>query len=481
MAVSRIVTTGGGEPLPSAFVKLDANDAALDARADVAALRLSALERSAYPAGVTLGTVAATFLASTVLAPASLVSRGLAAFAGIGPDQDGKAATVFLTATRFLVLGWEATSSGTSCLRATVFDMASNGAPQSIATLAFQAPISPMSGGILDQYYIWGGVRTADNIARVFYTHKSASNTNVQANVTTLTLDTSTLALSATVDVTGVFTPSVLLGTQGAGQLHRRRGYLCGSFGAFIPRSMLAYLNLAAGTGSVPAGLMIERSAGSSFSILRTLAPNAINGSHSIDRWDSSLFALLHDGYATGGATVARLSLVAVDDGTGGEVASIPLGGGMSGNARLVTLSGSLAVAGYTTGSQYGTTIVARAADNSLRRVGMLSTTGGLGLVPTEILPLGPNRFGALVKGSGWAATLYVYDVNPAAADDASPFSLVATLPLVLGASIASAASGDNVTILAVDVVPGANANRIAIAIRNVTRSVNAVEIFELT
>jgi len=303
----------------------------------------------------------------------------------------------------------------------------------------------------------------------------------VQANVTTLTLDTSTLALSATVDVTGVFTPSVLLGTQGAGQLHRRRGYLCGSFGAFIPRSMLAYLNLAAGTGSVPAGLMIERSAGSSFSILRTLAPNAINGSHSIDRWDSSLFALLHDGYATGGATVARLSLVAVDDGTGGEVASIPLGGGMSGNARLVTLSGSLAVAGYTTGSQYGTTIVARAADNSLRRVGMLSTTGGLGLVPTEILPLGPNRFGALVKGSGWAATLYVYDVNPAAADDASPFSLVATLPLVLGASIASAASGDNVTILAVDVVPGANANRIAIAIRNVTRSVNAVEIFELT
>jgi len=341
MAVSRIVTTGGGEPLPSAFVKLDANDAALDARADVAALRLSALERSAYPAGVTLGTVAATFLASTVLAPASLVSRGLAAFAGIGPDQDGKAATVFLTATRFLVLGWEATSSGTSCLRATVFDMASNGAPQSIATLAFQAPISPMSGGILDQYYIWGGVRTADNIARVFYTHKSASNTNVQANVTTLTLDTSTLALSATVDVTGVFTPSVLLGTQGAGQLHRRRGYLCGSFGAFIPRSMLAYLNLAAGTGSVPAGLMIERSAGSSFSILRTLAPNAINGSHSIDRWDSSLFALLHDGYATGGATVARLSLVAVDDGTGGEVASIPLGGGMSGNARLVTLSGS--------------------------------------------------------------------------------------------------------------------------------------------
>jgi len=29
--------------------------------------------------------------------------------------------------------------------------------------------------------------------------------------------------------------------------------------------------------------------------------------------------------------------------------------------------------------------------------------------------------------------------------------------------------------------VPGANANRIAIAIRNVTRSVNAVEIFELT
>ena len=116
-------------------------------------------------------------------------------------------------------------------------------------------------------------------------------------------------------------------------------------------------------------------------------------------------------------------------------------------------------------------------ATNALRIVGAPSIVGVLGVVPLEVVPLGPTRALVLWKNPGWTIQASVVDVNPDAADGANPFTVGAAFSWDLGTHIAGAVAGDNVTVAAVEQLSG---DRLLVAYRNSNRASTQFEILDL-
>lgn len=471
--IERLVVAGPGEPLPAAFLKLDANDAKLQSRADAHAARLALLERGVRPVGFAVGGAPAEFLYASV-SPVALAQRGRAGIPG-GPaiDSDGKLAIVRLSATRFVAVALEgvSASNGTLLLRATVYEVAAGGG---VTTLAQTAFLPQATGWNVMNYAILGGFRLSDTVCRVGFTFNYSAQI-AQNSLATLSYDPVANTLTATTDAT--FNVNNLQTPYHTGTMHRRRGYHVGAQSGFIPR-IGAAVNVSGNPIAAPGGWLVDRLAGATGLLVRHLAPVANVTSHAIDKIGDSLFVVLSDGWAVGAGLGAQIMVSALDDVTAGPVSMLRLGNGMTGNARLTAVSPTLFVLGFTTGTQFATYLVRRdPATNQMRVVGAPAIAGVLGTVPLEVVPLGPTRALVLWKNAGWTLQGSVVDVNPDAPDGASALTAGAAFSWDLGTHIAGALAADNVVVGAIEQLSG---DRLLVAYRNTTRANAGLEILDL-
>lgn len=475
LVVPRVKLTGPaseGETPFQFLTKLDQADQILAAAVGEDRARISVLEARASPAGTFLGAVPLvwTYSPNAGVPSAAVPRTPTAVIPGIGPDQDGKVASTWISNTRLGVVSFDALSPLVPNFRSSFLDVAGPGG----VTLAGSGTFGVTQGGGSNTIQtIFGAVAVGANTLRTsVYWY---NNTSIHYNLI-VTSNFDGAAVASSVDFNGNSGTSVSSFT--SGYMYRKRGWLVGLFGALIVRPG-GIANEGSNAPCVSSNV-IERQA-SSLNSRRVLSSPLGTGQFAIDPIAYGLFAKLTDALQVGiSGFQAGLTLSPVSDRTGGEIGDgLPLGNALSGNPRLACVSGSLVVLGFMTGSQYNTYAVSRTPGNELALIGAFSPLGALGTVPLEILKLRATRFMQVVKGGGASVTIHVYDVNVGATLNTSPFTLVASLPFNLGQDLAGATTGDAVTVMDVTQPPD-NPDRVVFTFRNAARGLNGVQAVDI-
>ena len=474
----RVKLTGAaadGE-LPLQFLtKLDAADQALLAYTATVESDVSALKRAAYPAGVVIGTVAMAFTYTAQAGnPTGAVSRGSQAIAGSGADLDGRASIAFLTGTRLGVMSVDNFNTTSNTFRISGFDIAAGG-----ALTALGSTLHGSGNGSTNNANIFGLGRLSDTQFRSLgYLGSAGSGIYVDVLATTSfdAAGTATTVVDAAPSRSGSVTPTAAYyaGTT------KKVGYTFGQFGLCFPHP--ATVQAGANIGGAPGMMTVERNSGSTYTEGKSVGPRLGTQQFAQDQLSSSMLIVLSDGYSPGNtAFTARLSIANVNDNATGAFDALPIGNAMAGNPRVCTVSPSLVVFGFLTGSQYGSYAAAVGANNALSLIGAFSSAGGLGTSPVDYFRLKANRIVEWVKGATTVLTGYVYDVDLNAASGVSPFSApVATLNCSIGADVTGGTAGDAVSVFAMIQHP-TNADRFIVVGRNTTRAINFVVAVDLT
>lgn len=387
-------------------------------------------------------------------------------------DTDGKVAVCYLSPTRLAVVFAYSPSSAFDPFSVNLYDIAGDG------SLTYRGFLSFGTKAVNTNPIVLGAFPITDNGSAF----RVVTFVNNFLYVATVTVDPLTNAMSITYDascgIAGWGTAA-----SGAGSQMRRRTFPVGAFGQFIPRPVPA-LNQQGGLVTCAGGILLERNAGSSFVLPRGLQLVS-TGTFVMDLIGPNVFAMLSDGFASGGSPGSEVSIVSASDAHLGRAATWRQGNAIAGNTRFKALSPFLFVGGYVTGSQYATyawsydpTITDPNA-NPVRQVGGMSIVGALGVTAIEIHQLSPTRFVTFTKpGTNWAVTATVYDVNVNPVGGASPFTQVATFTFNVGTGVQNATSADAYTICAIEQIAS---DRFQVFSFNSSRNSLSIETFDLT